>query len=79
MEKALAGAAEIVARTRRNAPRPNRQGLQGCPLWSRRRQLAQSKEESSSFLEKRTKKLLFVIRRVPKRIKVFWFFFSKKN
>jgi hypothetical protein len=46
------------------------------------------KEGSSSFLKKRTKKLLLVARpygitRVsgccPKQSKVFWFFFSKKN
>jgi hypothetical protein len=44
-----------------------------------------SKEGSISFLKKRNKKLLFVGLRVghdqcaPKRVKVFWFFFSKKN
>jgi endonuclease/exonuclease/phosphatase family metal-dependent hydrolase len=36
-----------------------------------------TKKGSSSFLKKRTKKLLFPS--PPKRIKVFWFFFSKKN
>jgi hypothetical protein len=48
-----------------------------------------SKEGSSSFLKKRTKKLLFVAPRPTAatreppfwdaRAKVFWFFFSKKN
>jgi hypothetical protein len=39
-------------------------------------------EGSSSFLKKRTKKLLSVpapVRHYPKQSKVFWFFFSKKN
>jgi hypothetical protein len=49
------------------------------------RTLKGSKEGSSSFLKKRTKKLLFVClrqhdnRHAPKGTKVFWFFFSKKN
>jgi hypothetical protein len=44
-----------------------------------------SEEESISFLKKRNKKLLFdSVRNSPagpgnKRLKVFWFFFSKKN
>jgi hypothetical protein len=42
------------------------------------------KEESSSFLQKRTKKLLQIQRAYfpnanTKLIKVFWFFFAKKN
>jgi iron complex transport system substrate-binding protein len=41
------------------------------------------KKESSSFLKKRTKKLLFLDPRVVTShgplVKVFWFFFSKKN
>ena len=41
------------------------------------------KQESSSFLKKRTKKLLLLSPlshfRAPKQVKVFWFFFSKKN
>jgi hypothetical protein len=46
---------------------------------------AKGKEGSISFLKKRNKKLLLIIRRVrndlhaSKRTKVFWFFFSKKN
>jgi hypothetical protein len=46
---------------------------------------AESKQGSSSFLKKRTKKLLFVCVGVtwdghkPTRVKVFWFFFLNKN
>jgi hypothetical protein len=49
---------------------------------------AEGQEESSSFLKKRTKKLLFLWLRasrigrhdqLTKRIKVFCFFFSKKK
>jgi hypothetical protein len=45
-------------------------------------------QESSSFLKKRTKKLLFVschigprrgVRAYEQQTKVFWFFFSKKK
>jgi hypothetical protein len=41
-------------------------------------------EEKSSFLKKRSKKLLPIRLRTPRRAsaqdsKVFWFFFSKKN
>jgi hypothetical protein len=45
----------------------------------------EAKQGSISFLKKRNKKLLSVglrvrqDRYVPKREKVFWFFFSKKN
>jgi hypothetical protein len=42
------------------------------------------KKASTSFLKKRSKKLLFLEVRLlqhthPKEVKVFWFFFSKKN
>jgi hypothetical protein len=49
---------------------------------------ALAKQGSISFLKKRNKKLLLIARRIrstlasempPKQIKVFWFFFSKKN
>jgi hypothetical protein len=48
----------------------------------------QGKKASASFLKKRSKKLLSIWfssagnlthTRAPKGIKVFWFFFSKKN
>jgi hypothetical protein len=49
-------------------------------------ELWHGKEERTSFLKKRSKKLLQMapdrnsgIRCWPKQIKVFWFFFAKKN
>jgi hypothetical protein len=60
-------------------------GSERCRVMSAHEKGFPEKEESSSFLKKRTKKLLFLRRlkrtftHLGQDIKVFWFFFSKKN
>jgi hypothetical protein len=37
------------------------------------------KKGRTSFLKKRSKKLFYAVASLRREIKVFWFFFSKKN